>query len=77
MSDLSRRMVFETADVPLRKSDIVLEISKLLSVSAPPMSTGSTEPRAIFVLVNDRLGLGLDDSQGKPRARARNCRGQR
>ena len=30
------------------------------------MSTGSTEPRAIFALVNDQLGLGLDNALGKP-----------
>lgn len=30
------------------------------------MSTGSTEPRAIFDLVNDRLGLGLPKTLTKP-----------
>lgn len=49
-----------------RKVDIVLEIAHEIGVAAPPMSTGSTEPRAIFQLVNDRLGLGLDDGLGKP-----------
>jgi hypothetical protein len=43
-----------------RKSEIVVEIAKTIGVTPPPMSTGSTEPRAIFALVNDRLGLGLD-----------------
>lgn len=48
------------------KEAIVFEIARLLAVEPPPMSTGSTEPRAIFVLVNDRLGLGLDPTLGKP-----------
>lgn len=30
------------------------------------MSTGSTEPREIFVLVNDVLGLGIAPSKTKP-----------
>jgi hypothetical protein len=30
------------------------------------MSTGSTEPRTIFAMVNDCLGLGLDVRLGKP-----------
>lgn len=66
MTDLPRNMVFEPAAVPLRKSDIVQEIAELLGVAAPAMSTGSTEPRAIFALVNDHLGLGLDNTLGKP-----------
>ncbi len=49
-----------------RKVDIVVEIAHTVGVSPPPMSTGSTEPRAIFALVNDRLGLGLNDRLGKP-----------
>ena len=49
-----------------KKSDIVEEIARLLAVEAPHMSTGSTEPRAIFALINDRLGLGLDPQLAKP-----------
>lgn len=49
-----------------RKSEIVGEIARLLGVDPPPMSTGSTEPRRIFELVNDRLGLKLDSGLGKP-----------
>lgn len=48
-----------------QKSDVVAEIARLLGVGAPPMSTGSTEPRLIFELVNDRLGLGIDPTIGK------------
>lgn len=49
-----------------RKVDIVVEIAHSIGVTPPPMSTGSTEPRTIFVLVNERLGLGLDSRLGKP-----------
>ena len=66
MKDPSDDFVFEPAAVPLRKSDIVHEIAELLGVTPPSMSTGSTEPRAIFALVNDHLGLGLADGLGKP-----------
>jgi hypothetical protein len=50
----------------MRKDEIVEAIAHALGVAAPPMSTGSTEPRRIFELVNDRLGLGLDPKLGKP-----------
>lgn len=49
------------------KQEIVAEIARLVSVPAPPMSTGSTEPRKIFSEVNAQLGLGLDNELGKPR----------
>lgn len=48
------------------KSDIVDEISYLLGIEPPHMSTGSTEPKTLFTAVNDELGLGLDDGLGKP-----------
>lgn len=48
------------------KADVVAEIARMVAAPAPPMSTGSTEPREIFVLVNDRLALGLDPRLGKP-----------
>lgn len=48
------------------KGDLVNEIAARLGVEAPPMSTGSTEPRRIFELVNIELGLGLDPRLGKP-----------
>jgi len=38
----------------------------MLGVVAPPMSTGSTEPKDIFIAVVKVLGLGLDTSQTKP-----------
>ena len=37
-----------------------------LGVEAPKMSTGSTEPREIFDLVNDVLGLGIHAELTKP-----------
>ena len=48
------------------KADIVWDIAIKLGVEAPKMSTGSTEPREIFEIVNDRLGLGIDSRLTKP-----------
>jgi hypothetical protein len=48
------------------KADIVWDIAVKLGVEAPKMSTGSTEPREIFDLVNETLGLGIDGSLTKP-----------
>ena len=48
------------------KGEIVLEIAALLGVPAPPMSTGSTEPREIFLLIDKVLGLGIDLKKDKP-----------
>ncbi|WP_109472702.1 hypothetical protein [Ornithinimicrobium cavernae] len=42
------------------KADIVWGIAIKLGVETPKMSTGSTEPREIFEIVNDCLGLGID-----------------
>jgi hypothetical protein len=51
---------------PLTKGEIVDRIARLVGVPAPKMSTGSTEPREVFILVNDALGLGLPDRGTKP-----------
>lgn len=48
------------------KADIVWSIAVQLGVDAPKMSTGSTEPREIFDLVNEVLGLGIDQDLTKP-----------
>lgn len=48
------------------KADIVWDIAFKFGVEAPKMSTGSTEPRAIFEIVNDSLGLGIDSRRTKP-----------
>ena len=50
----------------LGKERIVAQIATLIGVSTPPMSTGSTEPKAIFIAVNRQLGLGLDEHLTKP-----------
>jgi hypothetical protein len=48
------------------KADIVWNIAIKLGVEAPKMSTGSTEPREIFEIVNSSLGLGIDERLTKP-----------
>lgn len=48
------------------KQDVVAEIAAMIGVVPPPMSTGSTEPKDIFVSVVKVLGLGLDTTQTKP-----------
>ena len=63
---MSRQTSVEGAERDPSKTDIVEEIASLLGMPTPPMSTGSTEPRTIFQMVNDRLGLGLDPRLGKP-----------
>ena len=50
----------------LSKQQLVEEIARRLGMAAPPMSTGSTEPRLIFEMVNDGLGLGLNSELTKP-----------
>ena len=49
-----------------RKADVVQDIADALGVTAPPMSTGSTEPKAIVLLVNDALGLCRAPAKTKP-----------
>jgi hypothetical protein len=48
------------------KEDVVADIARLLDISVPVMSTGSTEPKAVFLAVNELLGLGLDPRLTKP-----------
>lgn len=52
----------------MRKTKALLnaELAKLIGVHPPPMSTGSTEPKKIFCLINDVLGLGLAETLPKP-----------
>lgn len=45
------------------KADLVAAIAGALGVPTPRMSTGSTEPREIFELVNDAFGLGLSGTK--------------
>lgn len=49
-----------------QKADLVIEIAYAIGVAPPTMSTGSTEPRVLFDLVNDALGLGLQSGLTKP-----------
>jgi len=51
---------------PPLKSDLVWIIAETIGVDPPRMSTGSTVPKEIFLLVNDSLGLGLDPRMTKP-----------
>lgn len=48
------------------KSDYVWAISTLIEVEVPHISTGSTEPRRLFVDINEQLGLGLPSDGSKP-----------
>jgi hypothetical protein len=48
------------------KVDIVAEIAGYIGIEVPHMSTGSTEPRALFDAVNVELGLGISDDLTKP-----------
>ena len=48
------------------KEEIIVSIASLLGVSPPKISTGSTEPREIFDLVDVTLGLGLGSGLTKP-----------
>jgi hypothetical protein len=50
----------------LSKAELVAEIADALGVESPGMSTGSTEPKQIFSLVNESLGLGLSEGATKP-----------
>jgi hypothetical protein len=48
------------------KENLVQAIASRLGADSPHMSTGSTEPKEIFLLVNEGLGLGLSSSLTKP-----------
>ena len=48
------------------KYEVVKHISELLGVETPAMSTGSTEPRKLFELINAQLGLGIAPDLTKP-----------
>lgn len=50
----------------ITKEEIVDSIADLLGVTPPKLSTGSTEPREIFNLVNEVLGLRLGPNLTKP-----------
>jgi hypothetical protein len=49
-----------------RKVELVQEIARLIDAGPFHMSTGSTEPRALFDAVNTELGLGIPPEGTKP-----------
>ena len=52
------------------KADCVKQIADALGVQAPAMSTGAKEPKQIFDLVDDQLGLGVRPGTKQALARA-------
>ena len=49
------------------KEELVKRIAERLGVDPPPMSSGSTEPKRIFELVVEELGLAIQpDTLTKP-----------
>ena len=50
----------------ITKEDLVRQIAELLGVPAPPMSTGSTEPRSISDIWADTLGIPVEAHLTKP-----------
>ena len=48
------------------KEELVGEIAKHLGLRPPPMSTGSTESKEVFLAINRELGLGLSEQLTKP-----------
>lgn len=51
----------------MTKAEFNDAISLLLGIQPPPMSTGSTESKMLFVRMNEVLGLGLDSRMSKQR----------
>ena len=50
----------------MTKEEIINSIANLLGATPPKISTGSTEPREIFDLINTIFGLGLSSHLTKP-----------
>lgn len=50
----------------ISKEDLIQEISLMLGMSSPKVSTGSTEPKELFILINDLLGLAIPSNLQKP-----------
>jgi hypothetical protein len=50
----------------ISKEDLIQEISLMLGIPSPKVSTGSTEPKELFVLINDLLGLAIPRNLQKP-----------
>jgi hypothetical protein len=50
----------------ISKEELISEISAMLGVPSPKVSTGSTEPKEVFLLINDLLGLAIPSNTQKP-----------
>lgn len=50
----------------MNKIEVANEITDLLRVDKVHFSTGSTEPKELFLLIVEALGLGIDPSLPKP-----------
>lgn len=48
------------------KEDLIVEISVLLEIPPMKVSTGSTEPKELFVVISEVLGLGISSKLTKP-----------
>jgi hypothetical protein len=48
------------------KEALIREISDLLEFSPLKLSTGSTEPKELFILISEILGLAIPSSHTKP-----------
>jgi len=48
------------------KTELNSLIATTLGFEPPPMSSGSTESKRLFVLVNETLGLGINNQLSKP-----------
>jgi hypothetical protein len=50
----------------ISKEELILEIALMLEIPSPKLSTGSTEPKELFMLINDLLGLAIPSNIQKP-----------
>lgn len=50
----------------MHKSEVANEITHLLRLEPVHFSSGSTEPKELFLLIADSLGLGIDPLLPKP-----------
>ena len=57
----------------MTKAELNDEISRLLGINAPHISTGSTESKDLFRAVNNILGLGIDPRLSKPELARQIC----
>lgn len=59
--------VFEVLrDLNLNKTEVAKQITDLLRLEPVHFSTGSTEPKELFLKIADSLGLGIDSILPKP-----------